>query len=42
MVGDEHSFPFITLLDANIVVPLLAINFGEEFCSLYFGYKLQY
>lgn len=28
-VGDEGGFPFVTILDLNIVISLLDVEFGE-------------
>ena len=42
MVGDKCSFPFITFLDVDVVVLLLEVDFGKEFCSLDLGDEFQY
>ena len=42
MVSDEGCFPFISLFDIDIVIPLSEINLGKQFHSLYSSNEFWY
>ena len=40
-MSDESSLPLISFFDMNIIIPLLYIEFDEDFCILEFINEIQ-